>query len=192
MTTHYTHISTGVWQTAFDGDAPKPLAGPGISIAVRPPMPMALVTAWPGTLSEVAAALEEQSYTLPLAPGEAVMGEAGGVVHSMAPGRWLVELADDRLPFLPAELGTITDLSHARTSFEFSGRDAVEFAQKLAPIDFSLPRNGPMRFVQSGSDHSTSFGLWRAAENRFILYVEQSFARDFWHTLEAECAEFRG
>lgn len=191
MTTHYTHVSTDVSQTAFEGKTPQQLSGAGIRIAVRPTVSMALVTAWPWAMSAVTAALDKQSYPLPLSPGESLTGKSGGVAHSLAPGRWLVELANDQPPVLPPEIGAITDLGHARTSFEFSGRDAVELAQKLAPIDFSLPRNGPMHFVQSGSDHSTSFGLWRAEETRFVLYVEQSFARDFWHTLEAESAEFR-
>lgn len=177
--------------SALGQNLPAPLTGPRLRIEARTATPMALVSAWPDSVDTAAAAMGDQGYALPGAPGESVRGDAGHVAHCQAPGRWLVELVDGKLPELPADVGTVTDLSHARSVFTFEGEDAVELAQKLAPIDFSLPRNGPMHFVQSGSDHSVNLALWRETADRFVVYVERSFGRDFWHTLEAESAEFR-
>lgn len=177
--------------SALGRNYPAALTGSRLRIEARAATPMALVSAWPDSVDKAAAAMGGQGYALPRAPGQTVRGDAGHVAHCQAPGRWLVELVDGNLPKLPPELGTVTDLSHARSAFTFEGENAVELAQKLAPIDFSLPRNGPMHFVQSGSDHSVSFALWRETADRFVVYVERSFGRDFWHTLEAESAEFR-
>ena len=177
--------------SVFGVSEPSALESRAIYITPRETPPMAAIAAWPGTLETIARLLANAGIDLPGTPGCSKLSKQGCVAHCQAPGRWLVEHPCLSLPAVPAETGVITDLSHARTSFVFEGEAAVELAQKLAPIDFSLERHGPMSFVQSGSDHTTSFALWREKKTRFVVYVERSFGRDFWHTLEAESEEFR-
>ena len=175
----------------FGGAEPAALVGPGISVTARRTPPMATIAAWPGTVDALARLMAKSGIDLPQTVGTSLRSKLGCIAHCQAPGRWLIEHPGVDLPNVPAGTGTVTNLDHARSSFIFEGENAVELAQKLAPIDFGLQRHGPMSFVQSGSDHSTSFALWRETETRFIAYVERSFGRDFWDTLELESAEFR-
>jgi len=170
------------------GDAAA-LAGPRLQIRDRGFAALALVAAWPGTGPDVAAALAPAGLDLPAAAGTVAEGP-GGHAMMVAPGRWLLELAAPALPRLDAAIGTVTDIGHARCSFMLAGEDAPALAGKLAAVDLSLPRHGPGTVLQTGSAHSTPFTLWRQGPDRFVLYVERSYGRDFLDSLAAEAAEF--
>ena len=184
-------LSSAKASSPFGGTHLAPLTARRLHISVRDTGPMAQVAAMPNSAPLLIAAFDTAGLDLPAKPGVSIRSANGTLAHCQRPGGWLVELADTPLPALDPATGSITNLGQARASFAFKGEDAVELAQKLAPIDFAHPRHGPMSFVQSGSDHSVSIALWREAEDCFVVYVERSLARDFWHTLEAESSEFR-
>jgi len=173
----------------FDGAVPAPLQGPSLHVAPRETPPVTLLAAWPGTEAELVAIIATAGIVLPRVAGSSLRsGDA--VAHCQSPGCWLVEHPGTLLPQIEAGIGTATDLSEGRSSFIIEGADAVDLAQKLAPVDFAAAHD-PMCFVQCGSDHGIALALWRETEIRFIAYVERSYGHDFWHVLEAESAEFR-
>lgn len=149
------------------------------------------VAAWPGTGASVTEALRSLGIDLPTVPGQ-VRDSTGGVAMALAPGRWLVETPGDPPEKIPAEIGAITDLTHARESFHVRGRQALDLVSKIAPVDFGLPRHGAGSVVQTGSGHSTPFTLWHQEPDVFVVYVERSYAADFAHGLAAEAEEFVG
>lgn len=183
--------SDPAFTSAFGARIPNSLTGPRLLIMVRATRHMALISAMPKSVAPLVDMLSKQGFLLPVESGLSVRCSNGTLVHCQSVGRWLVELSNTAALDIPIALGALTDLGHARCSFVIEGGDAIELAQKLAPIDFALERHGPMSFVQSGSDHSIDIALWRVQEDRFVVYVERSFARDFWNVLEAESAEFR-
>jgi len=166
-------------------------SGPGLDIRERDLVALAMVAAWPRSVAQVAAASSARGIDLPEATGQSTE-RSGGAAMALAPGRWLVEPSEGALPDLPADIGTVTDLTHARKSYVVAGPLSTALVSKIAPLDFDLPRHGAGCVVQTGSAHSTPFTLWRRAADSFVLYVESSYARDFAHSLAAEAEEFLG
>jgi len=166
-------------------------ASAALDIRMRDFGALAQVVAWPGMIGQVGEAMQALGVSLPAEPG-CVDAGAGAVAMTVAPGRWLVEIAEGALPGLPAEVGIVTDLNHARRSLVVTGPMALAFAAKIVPVDFDLPRHAPGCVVQTGSGHTIPFTLWRRASEVFVLYVESSYGRDFAHGLAAEAEEFLG
>ncbi len=176
-------------QSALDVPDAARMSGPGLTITARGFVNFIAIAAWPGKSDQVAKSMKSAKIELPTDLGSVIRSN-GNVAMASAPGRWFVELADEGIPDIAGEDGAVTDICHARCSFLLDGPDAVQVAQKLAPVDFGLPEYGPDRMLQSGSGHTIAFTLWRQSTDRFVLYVERSFGRDFWHNLQAESAEF--
>lgn len=185
------NVSDPAITSPFGSGRPAPLVGPRLTVSVRDAVPIAQISAMPQKAAALIAEIAAHGFELPPRTGTSTRSPDGTVAHCQSPGRWLVEIAGNPLPDLDPQTGSVTDLRQARASFAFAGEDAVELAQKLAPVDFADAQHGPMSFVQSGSDHSIDLALWRDGADSFVVYVERSFARDFWHVLDAETAEFR-
>ena len=72
-------------------------------------------------------------------------------------------------------LGAVTDLSASRTRFIVEGPDARAILAQGIPLDLD-PQQFPInRFAQTGLHH-TPVLLWRRAEQRYEVWVLQTFA----------------
>jgi len=162
------------------------LCAGGIGIAPREPVELWLIALWCGSSLDGTA----RELGLPNGPGlVAVKGET--VSMAIAPGRWLIEAPPGTPPpIIESESGSVTGFGHGLSCFAVFGPDASRLMRKVAPIDLALPRHAPPCVVRTGSSHSTAFIMRREAADRFILYVDRSYGRDFLDFLTAEAAEF--
>lgn len=104
----------------------------------------------------------------------------------IAANRWLVAgSADFRTALetkLPAEDGTLTDLTHGRSAFVISGPKVGWVLSKLFAIDFSL-KALPEKTGLATMHHDTFAQIYRSNAETFHIFVFRSFARSFWQTL---------
>ena len=175
--------------SALGETTPAALTGPGLEISCRDFANMIFIAAWSNKFGAVSKIFAKSGIRLPKTMGSVTPSDAA-VAMAVAPGRWLVELVETNYPKIDPDIGSITDLSHARCSYLISGPNAVQLAQKLAPVDFDMAEYGPGRALQTGSNHTLGFTMWRQEKEKFVIYAERSYGRDFWHNLQAESAEF--
>jgi sarcosine oxidase subunit gamma len=140
-------------------------------ITPRSPAALVQVTAWPGT----AATVEHRIALLP------------ATRLPVGPGRWLLA-SDQPLDFdLPAELGTVTDLTDARVILHLAGEDVVHVLRQGVGFDLD-----PRRFGSGASAQTSIHGMPVLVHRRdlatFDLYVSSSFAA----SLEAWLREAAG
>ena len=120
-------------------------------------------------------------------------GAGGGIARDtkhafgIAPGRFLVAdqsdgLAAELASAVDAEIGTVTDLSHARTALRISGVRSEWVLSKLFALDFSLPAF-PLGAGRATVHHDILAQIQRTGDAQFDLYVFRSFARSFWKVL---------
>jgi sarcosine oxidase subunit gamma len=124
--------------------------------------------------------------TLPDGAGGGV-ATGGKSAFGFAPGRFLLIDQDEGLgarlkPAVPAEVGTVTDLSHGRTAIRISGPKSEWVLAKFFAIDFSLPAF-PQGAGRSTAHHDIFAQIQRTSPDGFDLYVFRSFARAFWTAL---------
>jgi methylglutamate dehydrogenase subunit D len=110
----------------------------------------------------------------------------------IAANRWFLAgpatLADAiRKKLKPAD-GSLTDLTHGRTSLRITGLKAEWVLSKLYAIDFSLAAF-PVETGLSTAHHSIFTQIYRHDAQTFDLFIFRSFARSFWHTLQRAAEE---
>lgn len=165
----------------------------GVRLSEQQPGSIVQVAAWPGRDAAAIEAIRAATgLALEARPGAGAVGEAAAA-FGFAPGRFLVaDEAEDRfaalLDALPADAGTLLDLSHGRTVLRVEGAKAGWVLSKLFGIDFS-PAAFPPGDGRATAHHDVSALIQRTGEGRFDLYVFRSFARSFWKTLCHAAAE---
>ncbi|WP_274424182.1 sarcosine oxidase subunit gamma [Chelativorans sp. YIM 93263] len=159
-----------------------------ISITLSEVTPLSIVEAacWPGLNERLTAAIQEVTgLSVDTTPNAGVVGR-GTAAFSIGPDRYLVSGEEDlsaRLArVLSEETGTVTDLSHGRTTFRVSGTRAEWVLSKLFAIDFS-PAVFPVGEGRATAHHDIFAQIQRSDAAQFDLYVFRSFARAFWNTL---------
>lgn len=168
---------------------------PGVTLTERRLISLAQVAAWPDTAARVAGILAAQLGCTPPQGRSASSQGPAGILLALSPGRWLLESPDPRLAEtlvrqIGAELGAVTDLSHARIAIRLCGPKATWVLNKGLAIDLHLDVFPPMRIVQSAI-HEIGIVLRRLSPECFELYVPRGFALSFWHWL-LEAAEETG
>jgi methylglutamate dehydrogenase subunit D len=172
------------WKPGSHG---KVLGATGVVLEETKPGSIVQLAAFPG---------EERSLIniISIATGLALPDGAGGGVSEngkaafgFAPGRFLVIDQDEGLgsrlkPAVPASAGTVTDLTHGRTSIRISGPSAEWVLAKFFAIDFSLPEF-PEGAGRSTTHHDIFAQIQRTGPESFEVYVFRSFARAFWTAL---------
>jgi heterotetrameric sarcosine oxidase gamma subunit len=146
-----------------------------LSIEERPLSGLFQVCAWPVTQQEVSAIVGQ------LSPEAAL---------DIAPGRYLLESNKDTKDKLlsqlqeqiPATIGSVTDLSDARTCFRVSGDAAALLMAKGLPLDMHSSAFPVGRVIQ-GAIHEIAVVVRRVEETVFDLYVYHSFAESLSHWL---------
>ena len=136
------------------------------------------VQAWPDTVGDVQAALSKLKDVTLMASG---------------PGRWLVEAPTEGLEqklrkSIPAEVGAVTGLTHARVVVSVSGEKASWVLASGIALDFHLAAF-PVGTTQLSHHHEIGLTIHRISEDSFELYAFTSLVRGLWHWLETASAE---
>ena len=173
-----------VWQPGPHGNA---VNGVGVMLSEVQPGSIVQTAAWIGQEEAVLAAIAAV-VGLKLTDGaRSGVAEPTRTAFGFAPRRFLItdeaeDLADRLTNAIPIEVGTVTDLSHARTALRIAGPKAEWVLSKLFAIDFSA-ENLPQGAGISTNHHDVFAQIQRTGPAQFDIYVFRSFARSFWHTL---------
>jgi heterotetrameric sarcosine oxidase gamma subunit len=153
---------------------------PAVTLAETRPGSIVQVNAWHGQEKAVMAALQKAAgLKLPDGAGGGVAAEHKAA-FGFAPGKFLVAtqiegIGAELRKLVPADIGTVTDLSHGRTALRVAGPKAEWVLQKL--------------YGRSTTHHDIFTQVQRTGPDQFDLYVFRSFARAFWKTLCHAAAE---
>lgn len=165
----------------------KPRHRQGVVLQARLIPGLMQIGAWPASLR----ALEQQ---IAAAAGTAVPGEPGGssesdagLVMRIAAGTFLIECANPELgetlaAAIKPDLGTVTNLAHARVAINVSGSQADAVLAKGLAIDLH-PDAFPVQQVAQSAIDEIGLLIRHVAEQSFDLYVYRSFATALWDWL---------
>lgn len=146
-----------------------------VSIQTLNPGGLFQVAAWPDKVASVAD----------------IVDAAGALsIMEIAPGRYLLETDKERQTELheklqgqlPQTLGTVTDLSCARTCFTVSGHGAAAVMAKGLPLDLHLEAF-PVGKVLQSAIHEIAVVVRRTQADQFDVFVYKSFADSLLHWL---------
>lgn len=159
----------------------KPDVEAGMTLAERPLASLVQVAAWPDSAASVAerlASLIGSSLALGR-PGTTARGE-GGIIMTLAPGRFLIESGSAGLEAriaeaIPTEAAAVTDLTHGRSCLTIEGPAATWILAKSMALDFGSAAF-PVGRVALSAIHEMGVTLRRDSEQAFTLYVFRSFA----------------
>ena len=148
------------------------------------------IAAWPQTVQSVVAVLEEiTGLAVSIEPGLSVSDDRCCVM-AVGPGRFLLQcdsrqretMLDALQSGISDALGTITDLSFARSCYRLSGEAAALVLAKGMPLDFHQTAFPVNKVVQSAI-HEMAIVVRRVRLNEFDIYVYRSFSEEFLHWL---------
>lgn len=169
----------------------SPAAGAvGVTLSERRPGSIVEIATWnrsaPG-LAEAAGVSD-----LP-APGR-LAASPGRLFASPAPGRWLAIAQDTGLAerfraAIAADVGAVTDLTHARAGLRLSGPAAEPLLQKGLSFDLAPSAFAPMSIAQGGIHHM-GVTVLRLDPDTFDVLVLSSFAGSLWDWLREAAIEF--
>ncbi|TPI16043.1 sarcosine oxidase subunit gamma family protein [Mesorhizobium sp. B4-1-3] len=145
------------------------------------------LAAWPGEESRLIEIIRKVTgLALPDGAGGGV-SSGGSAAFGFAPGKFTVldeaeGLAQAFADAMTPAIGTLTDLSHGRTTIRIAGPKAEWVMAKFFAIDFALPAF-PLGAGRSTNHHDIFAQIQRTGADQFDIYVFRSFARSFWKAL---------
>ncbi len=174
-------------------EARVPAGEASVALTERKLVSLVQVAAWTETAEQVEGILASLLGCAPPQRPSGSSGDAEGAILAIAPGRWLVESRDSRLAVqlaeqVPAALGAVTDLSHARVALRITGPRAAWVLAKGLALDLHPAAFPPMKVAQSAA-HEIGVILRRLSAESFDLYVYRGFALSFWEWLTEAAAE---
>ena len=161
-----------------------------VTVIERPCGGFFQIAAWPQSLQAVVSALNDVTgLTVSTRAGVSV-NDHELCVMAVAPGRFLLQCASAQreacLQALQAsitdDIGTVTNLSDARSCFRLSGEAAALVLAKGVPLDFHLSAFPVGKVVQSAL-HEIAVVVRRVRQNEFDIYAYKSFAEELQHWL---------
>ncbi len=166
---------------------------PGVVLTERKLVSLVQVAAWPDTVDPVVDIVASLIGCAPPQGPSGSCGDAEGALLAIAPGRLLVESRNLRLAAqlreqIPADLGAVTDLSHARVAIRVSGPNATWIVEQRLALDLDPAAFPPLKVAQSAI-HEVGVVLRRLSADSFDLYVYRGFALSFWDWLTEAAAE---
>jgi sarcosine oxidase subunit gamma len=183
----------GHWKPGFRG----PASGAddwGVILKERRPASLVQVAGWPASAGALTDRVRDLSGVAPPPPGNAA-SDGDLTLLWTAPGRWLIvsetraDLAETLTAAIDVDIGTVSDLGHARCVFRLSGPMAPSVLAKGLPIDLHL-RAFPVDGVVQGSIHHVGVTVHRAAADAFDLYVFRGFAVSMLEWLTDAATEY--
>ena len=177
---------TGVLQPGDHGA--ERFDGPGIQLTERTPFSVVQVEARVDAVPSLTGALELATGTAPsLIPNQST-GTGWPRILGTGTGKWLVvepehrDFAAHLRSALPDNVA-VTDLSHARTIFRISGRDARTLLAKGCGVDMHLSAFLTDTSRMTGVFHAPALIDCRSAEPVFDIYVHRSYGVHLFESL---------
>jgi len=168
---------------ANDGNSePKTLfghSGGALHLTAADPRSMMQVGVWPDSAAAVQARIAALAgLDTPLGPGRFVMKDGMICVRTGFDSYLLIDVeSEDATVDLPADLCTMTDLSHSRRGIAIEGPATAAFLNRDIAVDLAQDACPAGSALQTAMHHVPIL-LLRHAENRFALYVYRSYAED--------------
>ena len=153
------------------------------------------VSTWPAGIDALCAALRQAVAELPpRAAGQAAATPAGLLVRT-GPEEFLLvcEQAREQVAavrrHVTSDIGSVTDLSHARCRIHISGDNCLDTLAKLYAIDFRAPAF-PLGQTRLTGHHHVPCLLHRLDADAFDVYVFTTYALDQLATLIDAALEY--
>ena len=167
----------------------------GVRLSAGTVSSVTLIATWPGGIGAL-------SQALGAALGCAVPAKTGDVVHQhrgvlvrTGPEEFLL-VSEQNLDMvkilrqkIPADVGSVTDLSHARCLISIEGNQCRATLSKLFPLDLR-DAAFPLDQVRLTGHHHVPCLLHRRERERFDLYVFTTYAFDQLSTLIDAALEY--
>lgn len=190
---------TTLHRSPFEGHAPgqRPTrAGViGVHLAAGRLASVTLVSTWPAGIDALGAALGQAlGVTLPQRTGQTVQSSVGLLTRSGPEEFMLVsdqasELTAWLRQSITAEIGSVTDLSHARCRIRIEGAKCLDTLSKLFALDLRETAF-PVHDIRLTGHHHVPCTLHRRGPAEFDLYVFSTYAFDQLATLLDAALEF--
>lgn len=180
-----------VWVPGHYG-APLTTEKTGITLERTTPMSLVQLSLFPGQEKKALTALKKQGVKAFPDTGQAELATKLSI-YSLGAGRYWLESAAMDLPSslasaIPAEIGSVADLSSARTVLTVSGSDVTTVLAKGIAIDLH-PQSFPVGKVAQTNIHNMPVMLVRLETNQFRLFAFSTYAESTLHWLENACRE---
>lgn len=180
-----------VWVPGHYG-APLTTEKTGITLERTTSMSLVQLSLFPGLEKKALTALKKQGIKAFPEAGHANL-ETKLPIYSLGAGRYLLESAATDLhgvlaSAIPAEIGSVTDLSSARTVLTVSGSDVTTVLAKGIAIDFHA-QSFPVGKVAQTNVHHMPIMLIRLETNQFRLFAFSTYAESTLQWLESACRD---
>lgn len=178
-----------VWVPGCYG-APITGENPGIKLERTTPTALVQLSLFPGQQKKALTALKKQGIKEFPESGHAALGTKLSF-YSLGAGRYLLESAttdlhDSMASAISAEIGSVTDLSSARTVLNVSGGKVATVLAKGIAVDFHQ-QGFPLGKVVQTKVHEMPVMLVRLEIDQFRLFAFSTYAESTLHWLESAC-----
>lgn len=158
----------------------------GVVITLLESLQLGQIGAWPDTITEVGA-IAASCLGTPQAPKPLdSVGDVSQALLRVEPLKWWLVGAE--LPDIPAEHGTVLDLSHSRTRLRIHGEQAATLLNRFIPVDLS-EQAFPVGRVISSSMHHVGLVVWRNSGG-YELFIPRGYAVSVWELLHQSALQF--
>lgn len=172
-----------VWTTGHFG---RP-GDVGLTLERTTPLSIVQISLFPQSTSKAQTKLKKLGFKELPSDGEMLPGQKTNIL-SLGAGRYLLESNKADLhakvqKALPAELGSVTDLSSARVAFTLTGKAVETVLQKGIAIDFCL-NAFPIGRVAQTTAHHLNVTVVREDTAQFRIFAFSTFARSAFDWLD--------
>ena len=180
-------VDASLYRSPFEGHTlgERPALEGSVGVHIRAGLvPSAvLVSTWVSGEAGLQAALAEMLGQAPPGPTGQTLATQLGLLMRTGPEEWLLigDAAGDPYPVLRAAIGAdvggVTDLSHARCRINLQGPRCLDTLSKLFALD-CRPTAFPVGELRMSGHHHLPCSLHRLGETEFDLYVFTTYAHD--------------
>jgi sarcosine oxidase subunit gamma len=178
-----------VWHPGHYG-APATSENPGIRLERTTPDIFIQLSLFAGQEKKAMAAVKKAGIKQLPETGQSALRDDLSV-YALGSGRYLIEsssptLQADLKKAIPADIGSVTDLSSARTVLTATSADMEKVLSKGIAIDFHR-QAFPAGTVAETNIHQMPVMIVRLADNQFRIFTYSTYAVSTLHWLETAC-----
>ncbi len=180
-------VDASLYRSPFEGHTlgERPALDGSVGVSIRAGLvPSAvLVSTWVSGEAGLQAALAEMLGQAPPGPTGQTLATQLGLLMRTGPEEWLLigDGTSDAYAALRAAIGAdvggVTDLSHARCRIKLQGPRCLDTLSKLFALD-CRPTAFPVGELRMSGHHHLPCSLHRLGETEFDLYVFTTYAHD--------------
>lgn len=192
------HTSAAAMRSPFAGhaagDMPNSAGAIGVRLAAGTLPGAALISTWISGIDGLTGSLRARFGTVPDVTGQTV-ATAMGLLARTGPEEFLLLSASAANPVMElrqavtADIGAVTDLSHARCRIHIEGAQCQTALNKLFALDLRLSAF-PVGEVRLTGTHHVPCMLHRLSDNAFDMVVFTTYAYDQLSTVVDAALEY--